>query len=180
MGSLTSNLAHRVARPRLTQARVTTTMNRRRRATAEYKRALALAQRADLGDQEKARGLREAAARKGDDRAVYALRSWYLHGVHVKRDMKKAKALLQKAATLGNGDAVYELAVGLERGAFGAKRPREAFSRYLDAAARRIVSAYMEVARCLYWARVWHEIVQHRWGGIGSQRDAGMPKLRTP
>lgn len=90
------------------------------------------------------------ASEMGDDRAIYALATWYLFGENVEKDYIKAAELLVEAVNLGNTDAMFDLAISYEKG-FGVEADeRKAFLLYLEAALRGNVSAIYEVSRC-YW-----------------------------
>lgn len=97
------------------------------------------------------RHLLDAAISDGDDRAEYALATWYLHGKHVKKNVTKGIELLERAATKGNADASFDLAVCYERGQGVAKSDAEAFRLYRDAAKRGDPEAMQEVGRMLYY-----------------------------
>lgn len=64
--------------------------------------------RPDFG---KAYSFLQSARKAGDLRASYALATWYLHGRHVKRDLKLAVKLLKQAAEGNVPSALYDLAV---------------------------------------------------------------------
>ena len=68
-----------------------------------------------------------AASAAGDDRATYALATWYLHGKNVEKDIDRALNLLRLAADAGNADAMYDLAYSYEIGNGVPKDDRTAF-----------------------------------------------------
>jgi TPR repeat protein len=89
-----------------------------------------------------------AASAAGDDRATYALATWYLHGKHVGKDIARATVLLRLAADAGNSDAIYDLAYSHESGAGVDKDERTAFLLYVKAALIGHSQATYEVGRC--------------------------------
>jgi len=60
--------------------------------------------------------LLELASAKGESRAQYALGTWYLYGIGVKKSFKTANALFLRAAKQGHPLAQFDLAVSLEKG----------------------------------------------------------------
>jgi len=124
---------------------------------AAYQRALRLAQ------QSKTRGLPESlellqhAAQRHYGPAQYALATWYLFGVGVRKNATRAVALLRKATARGVPSAAFDLAVSLERGV-GVKRDEwAAFRLYRKAATLGDHQSEYEVGRCYHF-------------GIGTQK----------
>jgi TPR repeat protein len=83
--------------------------------------------------------------------ACYALATWFLHGTHVKKDMKKAISLLKISAAKKHSDALYDLAVCYEEGKGIEKDERKAFLSYLEAALYGDDQSNYEVGRCYYY-----------------------------
>src|SRR5215210_2796157 len=82
---------------------------------AAYDKALKLAiRRKSRADTAKCTKLLKQASAMGYPGAHYALATWYLQGVGVRKDCAKAVELLKKAAAAGIPDAQYDLAVGYE------------------------------------------------------------------
>ena len=92
--------------------------------------------------------LLEFASAKGESRAQYALGTWYLHGIGVKKSFKTANALLLRAAKQGHPLAQFDLAVSLEKGKGVKKNVAQAFKWYSKAAERGDLDAQVELARC--------------------------------
>jgi uncharacterized protein len=98
----------------------------------------------------KALALLKEAHAAGDNRATYALATWYIHGKApvVKRDLGNAVALLKEAARAGNPDALFDLGVAYESGETGEPDVVEAFRSYVGAALRGHLQSLYEVGRC--------------------------------
>ena len=98
------------------------------------------------------RTLVELAAMSGDDRARYAMATWYLHGheeLRVRRNPKRARELLLLAAR-SSALAMCDLAFAYETGKLGFTRdPRRAYALYRRAARFGSIGARFDVGRCL-------------------------------
>jgi uncharacterized protein len=114
-----------------------------------YDRALKQMQR-KKPDLERAAILLADAAKRADQRAIYALGTWYLHGRHFKKNEQKDLRLIRKAARLGEPNALFDLAVSLERGIGIRADKRKAALTFLRCALHGGQDAAYEVGRCLY------------------------------
>lgn len=86
----------------------------------------------------------------GNHKAAYALGTWYLHGKHVKVDLKKAIDLFNYATKTNIPEACFDLAVCYEKGT-GVKIDLEkAFELYMRAALFGDSQSFYEVGRCYY------------------------------
>lgn len=90
----------------------------RKRASPEslYRRALRLALADESSNRKRCLELLKRAVEDGHPRAAYALATWYLHGVGVRKDFKKGRLLLERAARADIREAHYDLAVCYETG----------------------------------------------------------------
>ncbi len=97
---------------------------------------------------------------------TYALATWYLHGTHVKKNLKEGLRLLRKAADLNVPEALYDLGVSYEKGkGWGiAKNEKLAARSYLRAALLGDAQSVYEVGRCYYY-------------GIGVEQDKYIGKI---
>lgn len=99
------------------------------------------------------RRLVERAAQAGDDRARYAMATWYLHGapeLGVKKNHRVARTWLEAAAR-SSALAMHDLAFAHETGRLGLRRDaRAAYRLYRKSMRYGSVSAHHEVARCLF------------------------------
>ncbi len=125
----------------------------------QYRKALQLARKDRSVHARQCVELWQDVVSLGHHRAEYALATWYLFGVGVRKNFKKAAVLLQKAASGGIPEAQYDLAVSYEKGKGLAKDYHKAFKWYLRAATRDR-SARCQVGRCFYF-------------GIGTKRNVG-------
>src|SRR5258708_14866804 len=89
---------------------------RRTRRYPQYREALALARKRTPSAQLRALSLLESGAKQGDPRCEYALGTWYLFGVCVRKNFARAADLFEAAAASGNTDAQFYLAICYERG----------------------------------------------------------------
>lgn len=128
-----------------------------------YAKALKLA-KAPNGNKEKVLELLEESYSQGNPEAAYALGTWYLHGEHVKKDLRKATGFLREAANSDVPDALYDLAVSYERGAGVKANPRKAFELFLRAALRGEKQSIYEIGRLYYY-------------GIGIDKDKKLAKI---
>lgn len=78
--------------------------------------------------------LLRSAVRNGNANAAYALGTWFLHGIVVKKNVRKAARLLREASNGNVSDASYDLAVCYEKGIGVRKNPRRAAGLYFKAA----------------------------------------------
>lgn len=118
-------------------------------------RRLALQDRPDFGN---AFDLLTRAFELGSPEAAYALGTWYLHGRHVRKNLKRAMHFLEIAADGDVAAAHFDLAVSYEKGIGTRKDVRRAARHYLSAALLGDVQSIYEVGRCFYF-------------GIGVARD---------
>src|SRR5262245_2831094 len=72
-----------------------------------------------------------AAQSAGDHRATYALGTWYLHGTHLKKDVKEGTRLIRLAAKANVPDALFDLAVSCEKGIGVRRNLKRAAELYL-------------------------------------------------
>lgn len=93
------------------------------------------------------------AARAGDDRARYAIATWYLHGqanIGVRRNRRVARRWLELAAR-SSALAMFDLAFAHETGQLGLRKSeRTAYRWYVRSAEYGSISALHEVGRCLF------------------------------
>jgi uncharacterized protein len=75
--------------------------------------------------------LNRAIEKENDHRALNALSTWYLHGVHVKKNLRIGLKYARKAAELGNSQSAFNLAYSIEAGIGIKKNPVQAFQYYL-------------------------------------------------
>lgn len=116
----------------------------------KYEKALMLAQSAEGYSKEAEKMLIEAADEL-DDRALFALGSWALHGVgRAECSVPEATDYFQRAKDLGNGDAYYELAVLLENGAEDQSSCNKALIYYLMASMLGVEDSMFEAARMMF------------------------------
>ena len=92
----------------------------------------------------------EKSAQKGDQRAVYTLGTWFLHGTYYKRNMRKGIKLISEAAKANEPNALFDLAVSYERGNGVKQNLRLAIELYLRAALHGDTQSYHAVGRCYY------------------------------
>jgi TPR repeat protein len=129
-------------------------------ARADYAQALALATKRDDPDwARKCVGLLQRAGAAGHRDALYALGSWYIHGVGVRKNRRRAASFFEAAAARGHVLAYYDLAVCYELGAGRGKDLGKAFSLYRRAAEGGDRDAQGELGRCYYH-------------GLGTRRNA--------
>lgn len=87
-----------------------------------------------------------------DASAAYALATWYLHGIYVKKDLKRGvKFLRQAISTEYIPEAFYDLAISYEKGLGIKKDEKKAYDLYLNAAIWGHKKSYFEVGRCLFY-----------------------------
>jgi len=116
-------------------------------------------------DVKKALKLLQQAYKLHDAGAAYALATWYLHGTHVRKNLKKGTTLLKEAVSRENiPSALYDLAVSYEKGTGTNKSLKKAYTYYLQAALWGEKDAFYEVGRCLYH-------------GIGIKRDKSLANI---
>ena len=65
---------------------------------------------------------------------MYAVGTWYVHGVVVRKSYKEAVRYVRMTAELGSRDAIYELALCNEKGHGVKKSLFTAFKFYREAA----------------------------------------------
>jgi TPR repeat protein len=87
-----------------------------RQMANQYKHARDLMSEQDVSKAPKAYALLEEATKNGDQRATYAIGTWYLHGFFLKRDVRRGVALIAEAADQQVADAAFDLAVCYELG----------------------------------------------------------------
>ena len=93
----------------------------------------------------------EKSYKQGNIKAAYALGTWYLHGYHVKKNLKKAIKLIKNAANANVSEALYDLAVSYEIGKGSKKSSRLAFEYYLKSALYGDKQSLFEVGRCYFY-----------------------------
>lgn len=107
----------------------------------------------DAPDWKVYRALIEKAARAGDDRAAYAMATWYLFGnedVGVRKHAGRGRAWLERAAR-SMALAMCDLALAHETGRLGlAVDERAAYRLYARAVEYGGVAARHDLGRCLY------------------------------
>jgi uncharacterized protein len=110
-------------------------------------------------------GLLLKAHNSGNYKATYAISTWYLHGKHLKKDLKKAVELLKMAVKGNLSAAYYDLAVCYETGKGVKIDKKEAFLNYLSAALLGDGQSIYEVGRCYYYGIGIHKnlLVANRW-----------------
>lgn len=100
---------------------------------------------------EQAFGLLTQADEGGDPVASYALGTWYLHGLFVKKDLKKGFQYLRKASRGNVKEAFFDLGICYEKGAGTEKNLQRAFKSYLAASILGDKDAEYEIVRCFYY-----------------------------
>jgi TPR repeat protein len=101
-------------------------------------------------DNNKVLSLLTKSLEEGNPKSAYALGTWYLHGYHVKKNLRKAIQLLRKAARENISEALFDLAVCYEKGAGVKKNEKLALEHYLCAALHGDEQSVYEVGRCYY------------------------------
>jgi TPR repeat protein len=91
-----------------------------------------------------------ALEKEGDPRAAYAIATWYLSGLHVKKDCKKAVELLTIAANFDIPDACFDLAICFEKGNGVIKNLEKSFYYYMKGALAGDPQSHYETGRCYY------------------------------
>lgn len=129
----------------------------------KYEEALKFAQQDD-GDFGKVFTLLFQSYEDGDSRAAYALGTWYLHGKHVRKNLKKALHFLREAADESVKEACYDLALCYEQGVGVRKSEKRAVQYYVKAALAGDDQSIYEVGRCYYY-------------GLGVKRDRGIAEV---
>lgn len=100
----------------------------------EYKEALLLS-RSDPPNFQDAYALLKVALEKGDDRAIYAIATWYLFGNEVlAKDESKGISILESLSDSFVAEAVFDLAICYDYGRLVEKDSNKAFSLYMKAA----------------------------------------------
>jgi TPR repeat protein len=109
----------------------------------------------------------EEASSLGLAEAQYALGTWYLHGVGMKKNLVKAAEYFRAAADQDHPSAQFDLAICYEKGTGVEKKARAAFELYMRSALGGDAGAFSEVARCWHYgigiaaderlAEVWYE-----------------------
>jgi len=125
--------------------------NAKRKLLTKYDLALKKSRRKSY-DAEEVLSLLSTASKEGDDRAQYALATWYLYGKHVEINFAKAIRLLKMAVKKQNKDAMFDLAVCYEKGKGAKKDLARAFELYVSAALWGDAQAHYEVGRMLFYA----------------------------
>lgn len=135
-----------------------------------YYKALRLAEQEDY-DYHDVLHLLNESIRLGNKKASYALATWYLNGIHVRKNYKKGFSLLQKAIQGGTEnnftlykDALSDIAVCYELGNGVQKDKQKAYYYYFLAALNGDLQAKQELSRCLYY-------------GIGIKKDVELSSL---
>lgn len=123
----------------------------------KYDKALKLSS-ASTPDYEAAYKLLVMASEDGDDRATYALGTWYLFGRFVRKNLCEAVKFLKAASEAGNAAATYDLAVCYEEGKGVKENHTLAFRLYVKAALWGDKQSVAEVGRMHYY-------------GIGTERN---------
>jgi TPR repeat protein len=106
-----------------------------------------------------------------NNKAMYAIATWYLFGKYVEENLNTAVEYLIKASEQGNSNATYDLAVCYEQGKGVIENLNEAFKLYTKAALLGDKQSIYEVGRCYYYgiginankeiAEVWLEIAEN-------------------
>jgi TPR repeat protein len=100
-------------------------------------------------DKAKAFELLTEALNKNDPYAAYAIATWYLFGVHVRKNYAKGVGLLEIAAEKNIPSALFDLAVSCETGKGIKVNKKRAYELYVRAALWGDKQATYEVGRCL-------------------------------
>jgi uncharacterized protein len=131
----------------------------------DYDAALREAQRKG-GDLKKAYKLLTSAYKAGDERATYALGTWYLYGREdlIEKDLTRAVAMLREAAEANCSDALHDLAVCYAKGVGVKRSDYKAAELYLQAALHGDKQSAFEMGRCY-------------WHGIGVQRNRRIARV---
>ena len=98
-----------------------------------YKKALKIC-RADPTKHFIAANLLEESASKGSIEALYALGSWYLHGVFFPKNYRKAASFFRRAARGNHAKALYDLGMIYKKGVLGSIEYEKAYKCFFRAA----------------------------------------------
>jgi uncharacterized protein len=118
-------------------------------SNGKYDEALAV-MRQRKPDLARAADLLLEAHGSGDDRATYAIATWYLHGRHFPKSIRSAVKLLRQAVSGNIPEAMYDLAICYEIGEGMAKNQHKAVELYLKAALLGERQSHWEVGRAYY------------------------------
>lgn len=114
-----------------------------------YKRALAVMYKS--GNHEKAYALLTAAAADGDALSTYALATWHLFGIYVRKNLKEGNRLLRIAADKNVAAACSDLGVSYYNG-WGVRRSYNSAAKfYLRAFLLGDVDAAQWIMQLFYW-----------------------------
>src|SRR3954462_13616620 len=105
-----------------------------KRGAREYRQALRIATQRRGNWKVRARELLEVAAFASNADAQYALGTWHLHGVGMRKNPRAAADLLERAARQGHAAAPYDLAICFETAAGRRRSERDARFWYRRAA----------------------------------------------
>src|SRR4051812_48929903 len=95
--------------------------------------------------------LMEESHNLGFAKASYAIGTWYLHGVHYKKNLKKGIQYIKIAVKENIPEALFDLAVSYESGLGITKNEKKAFEYYLRAALKGDKEATAELGRLYYY-----------------------------
>lgn len=104
----------------------------------------------DKPNKEKAFVLLTDSALQNNYEALYALGTWYLHGIHVPKNESLAVEYFAKSIVGNDKNAFYDLAICYEKGTGTKMNKRKAFECYLNAALLGEKQSLYEVGRCYY------------------------------
>ena len=104
----------------------------------------------DKPDKEKAFAHLNESAIENNYEAMYALGTWYLHGIYVRKNKSMAVDYFVKSIVGNNKNAFYDLAVCYEKGTGIKMNKKKAFECYLNAALLGEKQSLYEVGRCYY------------------------------
>lgn len=133
-----------------------------RAANRSYAIALSLAEKSQW--KEAWHKLNDCVSKHEHGPSLYAIGNWYLHGRHVKKNVRNAVKFFARGVCVNHAESCYELAVCLELGQGIEKDIKRAAKLYETAAKLGDKDAFSEYARCLYW-------------GIGRRKDHAMARI---
>lgn len=106
---------------------------------------------AEAKDFEAAFELLLRASSMDNSEAIYAIGTWYLHGVHVDKNIYKSAEYFHASCRLNHPTACFDLAICYENGEGVEKNTKLAFEHYVKAALWGHKGSLFEVHRCLYY-----------------------------
>lgn len=144
-----------------------------------YKQALREARKKNPRN-DKVFALLNKSLRVGNPEAAYALGTWYLHGKHVRKNLRKAIRLLRSAAKKNVPCALYDMAVSYEVGVGIRRNAERAAEHYMRAALHGDKQSVFEVGRCYYYGVGVARDRRIAWAWLDRARDLGVSESSRP